>query len=72
MFIEDPGLNQLNKAEVLSAAENLVPYSKTSPVMFREPQLVPIKDLKLLIKDYPVCVPSSILLASTSFLSVNC
>ena len=38
------------------AADNLVPYSKTSPAIFKEPQFIPIKDLKLLIKDYPVCV----------------
>ncbi|KAI4202146.1 MAG: hypothetical protein LQ350_002813 [Teloschistes chrysophthalmus] len=35
------------------AAENLVPYSKTQPSIFKTAQLTPIKDLKLLVKDYP-------------------
>ncbi|KAL8986570.1 MAG: hypothetical protein Q9177_004154, partial [Variospora cf. flavescens] len=34
------------------AAENLVPYSKTQPSIFKNGQLTPIKDLKLLVKDY--------------------
>ncbi|KAI4115322.1 MAG: hypothetical protein LQ341_007742 [Variospora aurantia] len=37
------------------AAENLVPYSKTQPSIFKNGQLTPIKDLKLLVKDYAVC-----------------
>ncbi|KAL8968566.1 MAG: hypothetical protein Q9197_004808 [Variospora fuerteventurae] len=36
------------------AAENLVPYSKTQPSIFKHDQLTPIKDLKLLVKDYAV------------------
>ncbi|KAL8900051.1 MAG: hypothetical protein Q9192_001263 [Flavoplaca navasiana] len=34
------------------ATENLVPYSKTEPDIFKISQLAPIKDLKLLVKDY--------------------
>ncbi|KAL8746537.1 MAG: hypothetical protein Q9190_001455 [Brigantiaea leucoxantha] len=34
------------------AAENLVPYSKTQPSVFKANQLTPVKDLKLLVKDY--------------------
>ena len=37
------------------AAENLVPYSKTQPQIFKTGQLTPVKDLKVLIKDYAVC-----------------
>lgn len=36
------------------AAENLLPYSKTQPVIFKVAQLRPVKDLKLLVKDYAV------------------
>lgn len=34
------------------AVENLVPYSKTQPSIFSASQLTPVKDLKLLIRDY--------------------
>ncbi|KAL8996057.1 MAG: hypothetical protein Q9169_004333 [Polycauliona sp. 2 TL-2023] len=34
------------------ATENLIPYSKTQPAIFKTGQLTPIKDLKLLVKDY--------------------
>ncbi|MCJ1342896.1 hypothetical protein MMC31_001085 [Peltigera leucophlebia] len=34
------------------AVENLVPYSKTEPTIFKTAQLTPVKDLKLLIRDY--------------------
>ena len=34
------------------AAENLVGYSTAQPSLFKRNQLEPIKDLKLLIKDY--------------------
>ncbi|KAL8931269.1 MAG: hypothetical protein Q9211_007096 [Gyalolechia sp. 1 TL-2023] len=36
-----------------TAAENLVSYSKTQPTIFKTGQLTPVKDLKLLVKDYP-------------------
>jgi hypothetical protein len=36
-----------------TAAENLVGYSTTQPNLFKRNQLEPIKDLKLLVKDYP-------------------
>lgn len=35
------------------AAENLVGYSTAQPSLFKYNQLEPIKDLKLLVKDYP-------------------
>ncbi|KAK4696053.1 hypothetical protein P7C71_g1807, partial [Lecanoromycetidae sp. Uapishka_2] len=35
------------------ATENLVPYSKAEPAIFKSAQLQPIKDLKLLVRDYP-------------------
>ncbi|CAO1598640.1 MAG: hypothetical protein LQ349_001025 [Xanthoria aureola] len=34
------------------ATENLVPYSKTQPAIFKTGQLSPVRDLKLLVKDY--------------------
>ncbi|MCJ1405367.1 hypothetical protein MMC11_008594 [Xylographa trunciseda] len=34
------------------AVENLLPYSKTQPAIFKINQLTPVKDLKLLVKDY--------------------
>lgn len=37
------------------ATENLVPYSKTQPQIFKTGQLTPVKDLKVLVKDYAVC-----------------
>ena len=36
------------------ATENLIPYSRTQPSLFKSVQLAPIKDLKLLVKDYAV------------------
>lgn len=37
------------------ATENLVSYSKNQPAIFKTGQLTPIRDLKLLVKDYSVC-----------------
>lgn len=37
-----------------TATENLVQYSKTQPSIFKNAQLTPVKDLKLLIRDYAV------------------
>lgn len=34
------------------ACENLVGYSSSQPSIFKASQLVPVKDLKLLVKDY--------------------
>ncbi|KUJ07414.1 DNA-binding protein-like protein HGH1 [Mollisia scopiformis] len=34
------------------AVENLVPYSLSQPTVFKTNQLLPIKDLKLLVRDY--------------------
>ncbi|KAL9127704.1 MAG: hypothetical protein Q9217_003477 [Psora testacea] len=36
------------------ATENLVPYSKVQPKIFVTKELVPVKDLKLLVRDYTV------------------
>ncbi|KAI9726183.1 MAG: hypothetical protein M1828_001856 [Chrysothrix sp. TS-e1954] len=36
-----------------TAIENLVGYSKAQPSIFKTDQLTPVKDLKLLVKDYP-------------------
>ena len=35
-----------------TAAENLVGYSTAQPSLFKRNQLEPVKDLKLLVKDY--------------------
>ncbi|KAF2761104.1 DUF383-domain-containing protein [Pseudovirgaria hyperparasitica] len=35
------------------AAENLVGYSQAQPSIFKTGELTPVKDLKLLVKDYP-------------------
>ena len=37
------------------ACENLVGFS-SSPAIFKVNQLLPVKDLKLLVRDYPVCM----------------
>jgi hypothetical protein len=37
-----------------TAVENLVPYSVSQPAIFKTNQLLPIKDLKLLVRDYKV------------------
>ncbi|KAL8678423.1 MAG: hypothetical protein Q9186_005231 [Xanthomendoza sp. 1 TL-2023] len=42
------------------AAENLIPYSKTQPAIFKTGQLTPIRDLKLLVKDYPPIATSAL------------
>ncbi|PBP28519.1 DNA-binding protein HGH1, partial [Diplocarpon rosae] len=36
------------------AVENLVPYSATQPAIFKTNELLPVKDLKLLVRDYEV------------------
>ncbi|KAF2457867.1 DNA-binding protein-like protein HGH1 [Lineolata rhizophorae] len=36
-----------------AAAEHLVGYSKAQPSVFKTGQLTPVKDLKLLVRDYP-------------------
>lgn len=41
-------------AKFTLAAEHLVPYSEKEPSIFKASQLNPVKDLKLLVKDYPV------------------
>ncbi|EFR05517.1 hypothetical protein MGYG_08533 [Nannizzia gypsea CBS 118893] len=35
------------------ACENLVGYSASQPVLFKRHQLLPVRDLKLLVRDYP-------------------
>ncbi len=39
----------------LLAAENLVGYSSSQPSIFKTEELKPIKHLKLLVRDHPVC-----------------
>ena len=36
------------------AVENLVPYSLSQPAIFKTNQLLPVRDLKLLVRDYAV------------------
>jgi hypothetical protein len=36
------------------AVENLVPYSLSQPSIFKKNQLLPVRDLKLLVRDYAV------------------
>jgi hypothetical protein len=38
------------------AVENLVPYSLSQPAVFKKNQLTPVTDLKLLVRDYEVCL----------------
>ncbi|KAL8923756.1 MAG: hypothetical protein Q9172_003002 [Xanthocarpia lactea] len=44
----------------LKTTENLVPYSKTQPAIFKSGQLSPVKDLKLLVKDYAPIASSAL------------
>ncbi|KAL9065361.1 MAG: hypothetical protein Q9157_007492 [Trypethelium eluteriae] len=48
-----PRFGRSNIDGLLLAAENLVGYSTAQPDIFKAGQLTPVKDLKLLIKDYP-------------------
>jgi hypothetical protein len=41
--------------KALKAADELVGYSTSQHALFKTGQLTPIKDLKLLVKDYAVC-----------------
>jgi hypothetical protein len=36
------------------AVENLIPYSLSQPSIFKKNQLLPVRDLKLLVRDYAV------------------
>jgi hypothetical protein len=36
------------------AVESLVPYSLSQPAIFKTNQLLPVRDLKLLVRDYAV------------------
>lgn len=42
------------------ACEHLVGHS-SDPSIFKKPQLVPVQDLKLLVRDYPVSGQSSLI-----------
>jgi len=53
------------------ATENLVPYSETQPQIFKIGQLTPVKDLKVLVKDYAVC-RSSIAIAFANDITLTC
>lgn len=46
--------SQTTKTDPATAVENLVPYSLSQPAIFKTNQLLPIKDLKLLVRDYKV------------------
>lgn len=41
------------------AVENLVPYSLSQPAIFKTDGLLPVKHLKLLVRDYPVWGPKT-------------
>ncbi|MCJ1486250.1 hypothetical protein MMC06_006427, partial [Schaereria dolodes] len=50
------------------AAENLVPYSERETSLFKGDQLTPVKDLKLLVKDYaPIAKNALIILINISY-----
>lgn len=50
-----------------TAAEHLLQYSKTQPAIFKGAQLTPVKDLKLLVKDYaPIAKNALTILINTS------
>ena len=53
------------------ATENLVPYSKTDPSIFKTGQLTPVKDLKLLVRDYAVRQPSRSSCTALKFNTAN-
>jgi hypothetical protein len=40
-----------------TAVENLVPYSTSKPEIFKSNQLLPVRDLKVLVRDYKVSSP---------------
>ncbi|KAI9729637.1 MAG: hypothetical protein M1818_008440 [Claussenomyces sp. TS43310] len=42
------------------AVENLVPFSLSQPAIFKRNQLLPVKDLKLLVRDYPQIAKNAI------------
>ena len=44
----------MREAHTPAATENLVPYSKAQPGIFKTGQCTPVKDLKLLVRDYAV------------------
>ncbi|KAI9721030.1 MAG: hypothetical protein M1812_002510 [Candelaria pacifica] len=50
------------------ATENLVGYSTSQPTIFKAAQLTPIKDLKLLVKDYAVRVAHALQIAKNALI----
>lgn len=42
----------MTKCSCITAAEHLVGYSQTDVPLFKRNQLEPVKDLKLIVKDY--------------------
>jgi hypothetical protein len=48
---------------VIPACENLVGFSTAQPDLFKHHQLLPVRDLKLLVRDYTVsaCLPGRVL-----------
>lgn len=51
-YISTPHLERIDFSNDYTAAENLVGYSASQPSLFKRNQLEPVKDLKLLVKDY--------------------
>jgi hypothetical protein len=47
-----PGVTETDSSR--KACENLVPYSSSQPSVFKTGQLLPVRDLKLLVRDYDV------------------
>lgn len=44
------------ESDLSLACENLVGFSTTQPSLFKRQQLLPVRDLKLLARDYTVCI----------------
>ena len=64
-----PGAIRTNCIHLIvpAAAENLVGYSTAEPSLFKRYQLEPVKDLKLLVKDYaPIAKNALTILVNTS------
>ena len=47
-------LHRTTRTDVDQAVEALVPYSLSQPAIFKTNELLPVKDLKLLVRDYKV------------------
>lgn len=60
----------------LGAIEGAVPYSLTHPKIFKIHELQPVRNLKVLLRDHPVCLPvqarARLLGALVDFLATSC